>query len=67
MTEQSARTMVAARDLSTGVLFSLKRNKKNAAFNKVHKECNMLAQPGDHENIIKLLGGVVDHKVQTTL
>ena len=59
--------MVAAQDLSTGEFFSLKRNKKAAAFDKVYKECSILAQLGDHDNVIRLLGGVVDHEAKTAL
>ena len=59
--------MVAAQDLSTGEFFSLKRNRKDAVFDKVYKECNILAQLGDHDNVIRLLGGVVDHEAKTAL
>ena len=59
--------MVAAQDLSTGEFFSLKRNKKDAAFDKVYKECSILAQLGDHDNVIRLLGGVVNHEAKTAM
>ena len=60
VTERSAKATVTAQDLTTGVCFSLKRNKAEIAFDRVYKECSLLAQLVCHDNIVQLLGGVVD-------
>ena len=51
---------MAAQDLTTNALFTIRRNRKELAFKKVYKECTLLGQLGHHDNIVELLGGVVD-------
>ena len=57
---QSAGVTVAAQDLTTHALFTIRRNRKEMSFKKIYKECSLLAQLGHHDNIVEFLGGVVD-------